>query len=242
MNSTRSVIDNVLRIINLLQFRSFVKLDDIVDACGIHPRTAYRYLNSLSEANLAIEYDRKVGGYRLASQTRYRFDGMAYTDALVLDSLLSQWTAGADSERDRDLLEIIGRVRTCLPGHESTETATKAETNIDQVSPARLSTLMQLVLVSLMEQAARIEYLHEGQIVSIRLARPRLQIRGRCELVDAAAVEDAGIAVGDIISCQAVAPDAADRRPVTAKSVREALTFLIACEKRPIDRRPTPVR
>jgi len=43
-------------------------MDTIKNVCGISERSAYRYLNAISEANFPVHFDKNLGAYRLAER------------------------------------------------------------------------------------------------------------------------------------------------------------------------------
>ncbi|MBK7143327.1 MAG: hypothetical protein IPH75_14730 [bacterium] len=51
----------------MFSHRRAVSLKMIRETCGIPRRTAFRYLNAISEANIPIYFDRERGGYCLAA-------------------------------------------------------------------------------------------------------------------------------------------------------------------------------
>lgn len=56
----------------------------IVDTCGIPERTAYRYLKTLSEANIPVYFDKSVKAYRLDSFTKPLVDDLTREDLLFI--------------------------------------------------------------------------------------------------------------------------------------------------------------
>lgn len=58
-------LDKILMMLNLFYTRKLVPMDTIQRVCGIPERTAYRYINTLSEADIPIYYDRDSRAYRL---------------------------------------------------------------------------------------------------------------------------------------------------------------------------------
>ena len=84
MNKTRRLI----QLINLLNTRHRVTLEGIKKACGIPERTAYRYLNTISEADVPVYFDKDAGAYRLNSRSGALINDVSFGEAvLVLLSL-----------------------------------------------------------------------------------------------------------------------------------------------------------
>ena len=54
---------------NLFHNRRVITIDTIKNVCNVSERTAYRYINQLSEINVPIYYDKELGGYCLNRDT-----------------------------------------------------------------------------------------------------------------------------------------------------------------------------
>jgi predicted DNA-binding transcriptional regulator YafY len=67
-------LNRALLLANLLYSRRAVSLKTIMETCGLPERSAYRYINRLSEANVPIHYDRDARLYRLAEGSGFRPD------------------------------------------------------------------------------------------------------------------------------------------------------------------------
>ena len=50
---------------NLFHNRRVITINTIKNVCNVSERTAYRYINQLSEINIPIYYDKELGGYCL---------------------------------------------------------------------------------------------------------------------------------------------------------------------------------
>jgi predicted DNA-binding transcriptional regulator YafY len=74
---------DLIKIVNLLSHRRHVTLSSITKTCNIAERTAYRYLNSISEANIPVYYDKERRCYSLTN-----YDGSALSDISTNDIVL----------------------------------------------------------------------------------------------------------------------------------------------------------
>lgn len=84
MNKTRRLI----QLINLLNTRHRVTLEGIKKVCGIPERTAFRYLSTISEADVPVYFDKDEGTYRLNSHSGVLINDVSFGEAvLVLLSL-----------------------------------------------------------------------------------------------------------------------------------------------------------
>ncbi|MCX6835559.1 MAG: hypothetical protein NTW07_10590 [candidate division Zixibacteria bacterium] len=78
----------IIQLINLLNTRHRVTLKGIEKTCRIPERTAYRYLNTISEADVPVYFDEDEGAYRLSSRPGVLINDVTFGEAvLVLLSL-----------------------------------------------------------------------------------------------------------------------------------------------------------
>jgi len=61
-----SILNKMVLLFTLLNNRSLVSMKDIQAVCGVSQRTAYRYINALSEVDISVYFDRKRRGYCLS--------------------------------------------------------------------------------------------------------------------------------------------------------------------------------
>jgi len=83
---TRS--NRILSLLSLLSYRRSVPLETIKHTLGICDRTAYRYLNELSEANIPLFHDRSAGGYRLIRTQDVALPTFSDNELIVLTTAL----------------------------------------------------------------------------------------------------------------------------------------------------------
>ncbi|MCH8905521.1 MAG: HTH domain-containing protein [Candidatus Heimdallarchaeota archaeon] len=76
--------EKLLLLINLLNSKSHVSLYEIIKKCNISERSAYRYLNSLSEYNIPIYFDKEMQGYCLTRRTTIHNDSLPDKDYLLI--------------------------------------------------------------------------------------------------------------------------------------------------------------
>ena len=75
-------LERLLLLVNLLYHRTCVSLKTISEVCDISQRTAFRYIQTISAANIPIYYDKYLKGYRLARK------GTTWVDSLRDDEIL----------------------------------------------------------------------------------------------------------------------------------------------------------
>ncbi|MCK5126967.1 MAG: HTH domain-containing protein [candidate division Zixibacteria bacterium] len=86
MNKT----ENILYIAYMLHEKGELKIRDIVKQCNISSRTAYRYISTLTQANIPVYYDAFSRTYRLLHRQSTSFRNLSENDILLLLGGLSQ--------------------------------------------------------------------------------------------------------------------------------------------------------
>jgi predicted DNA-binding transcriptional regulator YafY len=77
-------VAKILLLVNLLNHRRYVTLDEITATCKISDRTAYRYINTISAAHIPVYYDKSVSGYRLLSEGAFSVGKIGSDDAIMI--------------------------------------------------------------------------------------------------------------------------------------------------------------
>lgn len=103
-------ISRILRLLSLLSRRDSVTLDDIKDVCGIPERTAYRYLNTLSEAGVPLYFDRDMRAYRLANPPGILARTLTDTEVLVMVSSLVLISRHLNTQYQGALESVISKI------------------------------------------------------------------------------------------------------------------------------------
>lgn len=75
---------NLITIVNLLHSRPVVTRKQMVEMCGVAPRTVLRYIRDLSEANVPVYYDRAAGGYRLSMANPGLLEGTSMDELVCI--------------------------------------------------------------------------------------------------------------------------------------------------------------
>lgn len=107
-------LTKVLLLINLLNHRHHVTLETITKTLKIPDRTAYRYLNEISEANIPVYFDKELRAYRLTQRGGKGVDGLLVEEALLLVVALKALAGQLNSEYRNE----IGKLVEKLMGHQ----------------------------------------------------------------------------------------------------------------------------
>jgi predicted DNA-binding transcriptional regulator YafY len=77
-------LENILLIVNLLHHRQSVSLETIRSVCGVSERTAYRYVRTISEANIPVYFDKNTNGYSLLNKTTLNIDDLRIDECILV--------------------------------------------------------------------------------------------------------------------------------------------------------------
>jgi len=105
-----SKLDRIIRLINLLNSRQSVSLKTIKTVCDVPERTAYRYLNSISGADIPVYYDRELRGYTLSSQFSRQISNLKLEEVILMVLALKALAAGVNSEYRLSVSRLISKI------------------------------------------------------------------------------------------------------------------------------------
>lgn len=104
--------DRLLSLLRLFSHRPVVTMDAIVHVCAIPTRTAYRYLNALSEANIPIYFDRKQRGYCLVNTPGSYLENFSVQEAALLISCLRLVQSHMNEVYRQEIDEVLAKLLT----------------------------------------------------------------------------------------------------------------------------------
>ena len=109
-----SKIPKIVRLINLMHHRQYVTLKDIVRVCEVSKRSAYRYINTISDANIPVTFDKSVGGYRIDHLDSFSVQDLSTNDAVLilvaLDTLAQRLGDTYVEEADNLIKKLLARL------------------------------------------------------------------------------------------------------------------------------------
>jgi predicted DNA-binding transcriptional regulator YafY len=103
-------ISKILLIVNLLHHRRFVTLADIRSVCQVCDRSIYRYINTISAANIPVYFDKAVRGYRLANKGQLELSSLDANEALLISLGLCLLSAKAGAAYWKDIDTLARKV------------------------------------------------------------------------------------------------------------------------------------
>lgn len=102
--------EKLLLLINLLNSKSHVSLHEIMKKCKISERSAYRYLNSLSEYNIPIYFEKEMQGYCLTRKSTIHNDSLPDRDYLLIKICLKIVSLSVSSHYRTTIEDIITKL------------------------------------------------------------------------------------------------------------------------------------
>lgn len=100
----------IIQLINLLNTRRGVTVKTIKQACNIPERTAYRYLNTISEANIPIYFDKNAQAYRLNTETNLAINDISFGESVLTVVALKVLAALVSVHYQRDIESLITKL------------------------------------------------------------------------------------------------------------------------------------
>ncbi len=100
----------ILQMINLLDHRRSVSLETIQKTCNIPERTVYRYLNTISEADIPIYYDAREHAYRLTRQGVLEVDDLSLGEAVIMVLALKLLSETLSEEYQAEVDKLLAKV------------------------------------------------------------------------------------------------------------------------------------
>jgi len=100
----------IIQLINLLNTRRDVTVKTIKETCNIPERTAYRYLNTISEANIPIYFDRNAQAYRLNTETNLAINDISFGESVLTLVALKVLGALVSEHYQRDIENLITKL------------------------------------------------------------------------------------------------------------------------------------
>jgi len=108
-------VEKIVLLINLLHHRQYITIEEIQRVCGISIRTAYRYLNSISEVNIPVQYDKTVGGYRVDCRDSFDINELGVSDSVLISVALQVLSQKLDDAYRENVEALRRKIFSKLP-------------------------------------------------------------------------------------------------------------------------------
>lgn len=105
-----SKLDKIIILLNLFYHRRVVSMRTITELCGITERTAYRYIGTLSQANIPIYFDRDAGGYRLSSEGNIGLGSLSIGETCLILVALDNLANRLNDDYGSDIATLIRKI------------------------------------------------------------------------------------------------------------------------------------
>ncbi|HUV31875.1 MAG TPA: HTH domain-containing protein [Acidobacteriota bacterium] len=105
----------ILQLINLLHHRRSVTVKTIKEVCGVSDRTAYRYLNAISETNIPVYFDKAERAYRLSRPDVLHIDDLSLGEAVIATFALKLLSRCVNEEYRDDVEKLLTKLLAHVP-------------------------------------------------------------------------------------------------------------------------------
>ncbi len=191
-----SKIEKVVRLINLLSHRRYTSMEKIKSICGIPERTAYRYLQSISSANIPVTFDREHQGYTLTNKQSWIRSGLSTGEAVIVGVALRLLSRHVNEDYRAEIEELILKVsvqQECAV--EDVILAFEGDIQLSGGEKSDMSSLLTSILLHAAIQCDRRVRVtakdeESGKEPEFDLMRPRLRFERTWQVVDAAEDSD----------------------------------------------------
>ena len=85
-------------------------METIKKTCNIPERTAYRYLNTISEANIPVYFDRRLRAYRLAGRDIPTGIELSMSEALLVVLALKTLAKRVNADYAQEILAVVQKL------------------------------------------------------------------------------------------------------------------------------------
>lgn len=179
-----SKIGRIIQLLNLLYHRQSVTIDKIKEQCGISERTVYRYMRSISEANVPVYFDKGYGGFRINKSIGPDIGGWIPSEVALIIAALQYFANELDNGYRGELETLIERIisQQNLPFEQFWQ-SWKQSLSLSQKDLESLRTLLTSTLISFAVDHSRKVCLNVSEIGnqephSFTISDPVLRFKG----------------------------------------------------------------
>ena len=175
----------MIQLINLLNTRHRVTIESIKKACGIPERTAYRYLNTISEADVPVYYDKDAGAYRLNSRPGVLINDVSFSEAVLVVLALKCLRSVLNDHYAEDLDRLITKTVVRQEWEVETVLGAAAERLTEPLKGIDLSEELTSALIHAAVCCGReVRVTTPGE--NVEITKPGLLFKGGWQLVERA--------------------------------------------------------
>lgn len=180
-----SLTQRLILLINLLYNRQNLSVDEISEELRVSKRTAYRYINRLSEANIPVYYDYGIRGYTLSSRHSMEIGAMSDREVVLL-LLALKIISQKVNERDKTLIESLQRRLDSLQPSSHYEIVNKpSDAFMSSLRENELSDLVTFLIIQSVIESKRdilVSVEHCDGNYKLNITKPSLTFDGTWKL------------------------------------------------------------
>jgi predicted DNA-binding transcriptional regulator YafY len=105
----------ILQLLSLLGHRTVVKLSTVKEVCGVSESAAVHCFDLLAEANIPVQYDHALGGYRLAGPAGMRLDDFSLQEIVLLVTCIGLARRHVNGEYRTTLTNLLRKIVSRQP-------------------------------------------------------------------------------------------------------------------------------
>ena len=177
-------------------------LKTIMDLCGISERTAYRYLNYISEVNLPVHFDRDLHAYRLNDDPSQLPDPTTIDEIVLILIALHFLSRRVNRYYETEVNHLIKRITSCqaIPIEDallSLNDQLDAASDTDDYS----SLVSSMLINAAVKSKARVRLLTsdtDSQLREVLVENPSIWFRKKWHVADAGLSEDESVDISRI--------------------------------------------
>lgn len=170
-------LQKIILLINLLHNRDYVTMHDANTLCGIHERSFYRYVNTLSEIDIPIIYDKTIKGYRLTNNIVKRRIDFNVFEITLLTLSLQLFAQQTNEPYAGDLYKLFRKVIT-LANFPLESTFNKTEPTYSNTNEKKaLSYYINYTLLEIAssnELSIDVLYTMNNEKIKLTITKPRI--------------------------------------------------------------------
>ncbi len=105
-----SALKQMIVIVNLLYNRRGISLKSIMKKCDISRRTAFRYLDKISQAGIPLYFDKELRGYTFCNNTRLPLSKLDINETIILIVALVSLLKNVEGYYREPIHNLLGKI------------------------------------------------------------------------------------------------------------------------------------
>lgn len=137
----------IIHLIHLLHTCRYVSLKSIKEVCGIPERTAYRFLNTISAANVPVFYDKNKNAYTLSTHETSDAPDVSFGDSVILSLALKVLQAMVNPSYGNTIEQLLTKINVRQQWEMETALGPATERLISPIENIDLSDQLSSALI-----------------------------------------------------------------------------------------------